>query len=103
MPLLSAAADLLFNDIADIESIDKTWMISTGSKAGPFGLIDMVGMQTLYNVGMMHGKETGDEQLIKNATGLKEEFIDKGKMGVNSLEGFYKYPDPKYLDPDFLK
>ena len=103
LPLLVGAQTLYFNGVSDHETIDKTWMISTGSKAGPFGIIDIVGMQTLYNVGMMHGKETGDEQLIKNATGLKEEFIDKGKMGVNTLEGFYKYPNPKYLDPDFLK
>lgn len=103
LPLLVGAQTLFFNGVSDHETIDKTWMISTGSKAGPFGIIDMVGMQTLYNVGMMHGKETGDEQLIKNATGIKGEFIDKGKMGVNTLEGFYKYPNPKYLDPDFLK
>ena len=103
VPHLLAAQSLYFNGVADHETIDKTWMISTGSKAGPFGIIDMVGMQTMYNVDMMQGNALGDEQLLKNGNGLKEEFIDKNKMGVNSLEGFYKYPNPSYLDPDFLK
>ena len=103
VPLLENAQTLYFNGVSDHETIDKTWMISTGSKAGPFGIIDMVGMKTLYNVGMMRGKAMGNEQLIKNATGLKEEFIDKGKMGDVTLEGFYKYPNPRYLDSDFLK
>ncbi|WP_282123352.1 3-hydroxyacyl-CoA dehydrogenase [Algibacter mikhailovii] len=103
VPLLENAQTLYFNGVSDHETIDKTWMISTGSKMGPFGIIDMVGMQTLYNVGMMRGKVTGDEQLIKNAIGLKEQFIDKGKMGEVALEGFYKYPNPNFMNPDFLK
>ena len=32
VPLLTAALDLLFNGISDVESIDKTWIISTGAK-----------------------------------------------------------------------
>lgn len=103
VPLLVNGQTLYFNGVSDYESIDRTWMISTGANAGPFGLIDLVGMETVYNIGMMHGKELGDDQLIKNATQLKEQFIDKGKTGVNAGEGFYKYPNPKYLDPDFLK
>ena len=34
---------------------------------------------------------------------IKENYIDKGKMGVSSGEGFYKYPNPSYEHPDFLK
>ena len=33
---------------------------------------------------------------------LKEHFIDTGKLGVDAGEGFYTYPDPAYLEPDFL-
>jgi hypothetical protein len=27
----------------------------------------------------------------------------KGKMGMSSAEGFYKYPNPSYADPVFWK
>ena len=46
VPLLSAASNLLINGVADVESIDKTWMITTGVTTGPFGVMDVVGMQT---------------------------------------------------------
>ncbi len=102
VPLLSAAANLLVNDIADIESIDKTWMISTGVKMGPFGVMDIIGMQTMYNIDKLWGEKLGDEAMLARAEFIKENYIDKGKMGVSTGEGFYKYPNPRYEEPDFL-
>ena len=103
VPLLSAAGNLLVNGVSDVESIDKTWMITTGSKAGPFGIMDMVGMQTMYNIDKLWGEKLGDQSMLDRAEFIKKNFIDKGKMGAASGEGFYKYPNPAYLDPDFLK
>ena len=103
VPLLSAAGDLLFNGVADVESIDKTWMISTGVKMGPFGVMDVIGMQTMYNIDKLWGEKLGDEKLLARAKMIKENYIDKGKMGVSTGEGFYKYPNPSYEDPEFLK
>jgi len=102
VPLLSAAANLLVNDVADIESVDKTWMISTGVKMGPFGVMDMIGMQTMYNIDRLWGEKLGDEAMLARAEYIKEHYIDKGKLGVSTGEGFYKYPNPTYEDPDFL-
>jgi hypothetical protein len=61
VPFLSAAQNLWFNNISDFKSIDKTWMISTGSKSGPFGILDLVGMQTVYNITMMDAKRTNNK------------------------------------------
>ena len=102
IPLLSAAANLLVNDVTDIESIDKTWMISAGAKMGPFGVMDMIGMQTMYNVDKLWGEKVGDEAMLARAEFMKQNYIDKGKMGVSTGEGFYKYPNPRYEEPDFL-
>lgn len=103
VPLLDAAGDLLFRGVSDAESIDKTWMISTGAKVGPFGIMDAVGMETMYNIGMLWGEKLGDQDKIDRSNWIKTNFIDKGNMGLSSGEGFYKYPNPKYLDVDFLK
>lgn len=103
IPLLNAAGNLFVNGVTDVESIDKTWMISTGTKMGPFGIMDMIGMQTMYNIDMLWGEKLGDQNMLKRAAVIKKEYIDKGKMGMSSGEGFYKYPNPKYADPDFLK
>jgi len=103
VPLLNAAFELLLNGVSDHESIDKTWMISTGIKIGPFGNVDIIGMQTIYNVDMLWGKKLGNQNMLDRAAMIKKEYIDKGKMGVSSGEGFYKYPNPRYAHPDFLK
>ena len=103
IPLLNAAGNLFVNGVTDIESIDKTWMISTGTRMGPFGIMDIIGMQTMYNIDKLWGEKLGDESMLKRASIIKKEYIDKGKMGMSSGEGFYTYPNPSYADPDFLK
>jgi 3-hydroxybutyryl-CoA dehydrogenase len=91
------------NGVSNVESIDKTWMISTRTPIGPFGIMDTIGMETMYNVDMLWGKKLGDQSLIDRANFIKENYIDKGKMGVSSGEGFYNYPIPSYAHPNFLK
>ena len=103
VPLMSAAGNLLIKGVSDVESIDKTWMISTGAKIGPFGILDTVGMQTMYNIDILWGEKLGDQSLLERAAYIKKNYIDKGKMGISTGEGFYKYPNPTYQSEDFLK
>lgn len=101
VPFLSAAMELWVKDVADPQTIDKNWMISTGAPRGPFAIYDIVGMETPYNLNLMRAKTDPAAQVV--ADKIKREMIDQGKMGVSSGEGFYKYPNPAYLDPNFLK
>lgn len=103
VPLLEAGQRLLVKGIADPETIDKTWMAGTGAPLGPFAILDVVGLTTAYNIGLAKAKATGDEEMEKVASLLKTEYIDKGKLGVATGEGFYKYPNPSFRQPDFLK
>ncbi len=91
VPFLSAAEALLANDVADHETIDKTWILATGAPIGPFRILDIVGLTTAYNIVIMN-PEAGDKNTTpgKIAALLKEK-IDKGKTGINAGEGFYKY------------
>lgn len=91
VPLLEAAQMLLVNEVADPETIDKTWMVATGSPKGPFAILDVVGIKTAYNIAQGKAEATGSEQYTKLAKHLKEEYIDKGKLGVETGEGFFKY------------
>lgn len=103
VPFLSAALDLLYNEVTDVESIDKTWMIGTGAPSGPCAIMDVIGMQTICNVDKLWGTKLGNSHLLDRADWIKHNFIDKGKLGINSGEGFYKYPHPKWQEPEFLK
>ncbi|HWL23224.1 MAG TPA: 3-hydroxyacyl-CoA dehydrogenase [Ureibacillus sp.] len=102
VPFLDAAQNLVVNGIADPHTVDKTWMIATGAPKGPFAILDIVGINTPYNLSAAKAK-AGDEKAAKVAEYLKTEFLDKGRMGIQNGKGFYDYPNPRYLDEDFLK
>lgn len=87
VPFLEAGAELLVDGIAEPEAIDATWRIGTGAPAGPFEIYDIVGLTTAYNISRM-----GGEKQQRFADLLKEQYIDKGKLGVATGEGFYTYP-----------
>ncbi|WP_433956734.1 3-hydroxyacyl-CoA dehydrogenase [Cytobacillus horneckiae] len=103
VPLLEAAQQLLVKEVSDPETIDKTWMIGTGAPLGPFAILDVVGIRTAYNISSGKAEATGNEDFKKLAELLKTEYIDKGKLGRETGEGFYKYPNPAFANPSFLK
>ncbi|WP_405164687.1 3-hydroxyacyl-CoA dehydrogenase [Nocardia sp. NBC_01499] len=86
VPLLNAAMTLSAGGYAEPEAVDKTWRIATGSPYGPFQMLDIIGLNTPYNI-MVNRDEDGK----KLAAWLKDNYIDKGKLGIASGEGFYKY------------
>jgi len=87
VPLLTAAAGLLQGGYADVDTIDKTWRIATGTLSGPFQIYDLIGLNTAYNVALA----SKDPRMQSWAVFLKENYIDQGKLGVATGEGFYKY------------
>ena len=93
VPFLFSGMDLYVNGISDPESIDKAWVLGTGSPKGPFRILDTVGIKTAYNIVEMYVKIPsflapfnfkGMEKMLKK-------MIDEGKLGMSSGEGFYKY------------
>lgn len=103
VPLLDAATNLLVNDVADAQTIDKTWMVATGAPMGPFAILDMVGLTTVYDINKLEADSTKDPLKIKVVEYFKDNFIDKNKLGASTGEGFYKYPNPAFEQKDFLK
>jgi 3-hydroxyacyl-CoA dehydrogenase len=88
VPWLLAAIDLVAKGVADPEMIDKTWRISSGAPMGPLQLVDVIGLVTPYNI--MSASPNESDQA--NARYLKELYIDQGKLGRATGEGFYRYP-----------
>jgi 3-hydroxybutyryl-CoA dehydrogenase len=88
------------NGFVDFRDIDRAWRILWGTKLAPFGLMDTVGLDTVYNIEMVYYNESKDPR-DKPPDELMEK-IKKGELGVKTGKGFYTYPDPEYLRPDFL-
>lgn len=88
------------NGFVNFRDIDRAWMVFTGMKEGPFSLMDKVGLDVVYDIEMVYYNESKDPKDIP-PDALKEK-IENGELGVKSGKGFYTYPNPEYLDPDFL-
>ncbi|MFC6155026.1 3-hydroxyacyl-CoA dehydrogenase [Nocardioides yefusunii] len=85
VPLLDAAGELLAGGYADVETVDKTWTLATGAPLGPFRIFDVVGLVTAYNIASANPAQQEFAAL------LKRDYIDQGKTGVATGEGFYTY------------
>jgi 3-hydroxybutyryl-CoA dehydrogenase len=97
-----AAITLVANDVASVEDVDRAWMAIMKMPIGPFGMLDDVGIDTALHITEYWAGVTGDAQLQANAT-LLHRYVDLGHTGVKSGEGFYRYPDPAYADPAFVR
>ncbi|UCF55714.1 MAG: hypothetical protein JSW15_06210 [Deltaproteobacteria bacterium] len=54
----------------------------------------------VYDIEMVYYNDSQDPK-DHPPDALKEK-IERGELGVKSGKGFYTYPDPEYLSPDFL-
>jgi 3-hydroxyacyl-CoA dehydrogenase len=88
------------NDFVDFRDVDRAWMVFTGMKEGPFALMDKVGLDVVYDIEMVYYRDSKDPKDYPPEA--LEEKIKQGELGVKSGKGFYTYPDPEYLNPDFL-
>lgn len=93
VPLLFSGMDLYVNGISDPESIDKAWTLGTGAPKGPFRILDTVGLTTAYNIVKMYVKLPSflAPYNFKGMEKMLKKYIDEGKLGQSSGEGFYKY------------
>jgi 3-hydroxybutyryl-CoA dehydrogenase len=92
----------LIDKIASVEDVDRAVMIHLKMPAGPFGFIDHIGLDTVWHVMQSNAKISGDPVVQQIADEFKRDYIDKGRLGKKSGRGFYTYPDPEYLRPEFL-
>lgn len=91
VPFLSAAQALWANGVADPETIDLTWRLATSAPAGPFQILDIVGLETAYNINQMKPAAQVEGTLENRMGKLLKEKIDRGETGVNAGKGFYDY------------
>jgi 3-hydroxybutyryl-CoA dehydrogenase len=99
--LNTAALSLAANGVASIEDVDRAWMGVMKMPIGPFGWLDGIGLNTVWDITQYWATATGDAQLQANADFLKP-YVDRNWLGVKTGRGFYTYPDPAYARPDFL-
>ncbi len=99
--LMLSAQALVANGVASVEDVDRSWMGVTHMPMGPFGIMDSVGLDTVWKITDYWARKTKDPQQRKNADFLKG-MVDRGHLGRKSGRGFYEYPGPRYRKPGFV-
>jgi 3-hydroxybutyryl-CoA dehydrogenase len=102
VPWCTAALDLLVRGVSDVQSIDRTWMITLQSGMGPFGMMDRMGLGVVHHVAKLISETTSNNQALESARYIDEQFIQQGHLGVASGQGFYHYPNPAFAQPGFI-
>ena len=96
------ALTLVANGITSVTDVDRAWMGIMKMPVGPFGMLDGVGLDTVWDITDYWARQTGDPQTRANADFVRG-YLDRGRLGVKSGHGFYQYPDPAYQAPGFLE
>ena len=96
--LIGAAGALVTYDVASIEDVDRSWMGNFKMDRGPFGILDNIGLETVWHI-----TNTLPDIKSQKFAALLKNYVDAGKLGVKTGEGFYKYPNPTFQDKNFIQ
>ncbi|MFT4823654.1 MAG: 3-hydroxybutyryl-CoA dehydrogenase [Halioglobus sp.] len=99
-PLLATAQLLVIDGLATHDDVDRAWMLNEGTSIGPFGLMDLFGLNIIFDSWQAPNPKRA--HLQKKVIKFLTPFIEKNTLGVKTGAGFYRYPSPGYSQTDFL-
>ena len=87
--------------IADVQDVDRTWMIHMETPIGPLAQMDIIGLDVVRDIELVYFEESGDP--VDAPPKILLDKIENGQLGVKTGKGFYSYPNPAWQAPDFCK
>jgi len=75
--------------VARPEDVDGMYKLNLGAAAGPFQMMDLVGLDVVLDIENNYAQEF--PHLPESVRDLLQAYIDAGKLGVKTGEGFYTY------------
>lgn len=99
--LNGAALKLAAGGVASVEDIDRAWMGVMKTPIGPFGIMDLVGLETVWTITDFWATTLQDDALRANADFVRG-YLDRDRRGRAGGRGFYDYPDPAFAREGFL-
>ncbi len=76
--------------VARPEDVDGMFKVNWGVPAGPFQMMDLVGLDVVLDIENHYADEF--PHLPQNVRDLLQDYVDAGKLGLKTGEGFYTYP-----------
>lgn len=88
-PYYLEAMSLVEKGLCSIEEVDKL-LENAGFKMGPFKLMDLIGLDINYNVSCLVWEQLDKPDRLR-PSGLQEEKVKNGELGIKTKKGFYTY------------
>ena len=85
---------------ADPADVDRLWMLFFGTPYGPFGIMDMVGLDVVADIETSYQRVATDP--ADQPSAILNEKLRDGDLGEKSGRGFYTHPDPEYTRSGWL-
>lgn len=101
-PVLAAALSLVIEDGLDVEQVDRAWMELMSAPMGPFGMMDLFGLNVIQDSWSKPREDERRSRLQPGVLALLEPLVASDKLGMKTGEGFYRYPQPSYQAEGFL-
>ena len=91
------ALDVVAAGVSTPDEVDEMWKLMFGTEIGPFRAMDRVGLDVVYDIEEHYAAE--NPQLPPGPRELLRHYIDAGKLGAKTGEGFYAdYPKTRPQD-----
>lgn len=83
------ALEVVAEGVSTPEDVDEMWKINMGLPAGPFRMMDQVGLDVVLDIENHYAQErphipSGPRELLRK-------YVDAGHLGVKTGQGFYTY------------
>ena len=101
-PVLATAMLLVAEGEGSTEDVDRAWMHYRSAPMGPFGILDLIGINLVYSA--WESREDGGSipGLRPKVLSLLGPLVARNELGMSTGKGFYRYPQPRYQDAGFL-
>ncbi|HEX4109069.1 MAG TPA: 3-hydroxyacyl-CoA dehydrogenase NAD-binding domain-containing protein [Solirubrobacteraceae bacterium] len=98
-PFNLEAMKLLTEGVADIRTIDRIMRLAGGFRMGAFELMDLVGIDVGFEVGLsFHEQSFGEPRWRPSPVSVRQ--IASGRLGRKTGRGFYDYSDGAHRPDD---
>jgi 3-hydroxybutyryl-CoA dehydrogenase len=101
-PVLATAMLLVAEGEGSNEDVDRAWMQRRSAPMGPFGILDLIGINLVHSGWENRDDEGGIPGLRPKVLSLLGPLVERNELGMSTGKGFYAYPEPDYQDAGFL-
>jgi len=86
-PMMNEAAQVMFEGVADAETVDACMLYGFNHPIGPVRLMDAIGLDTMLHVMEILHREFGDDKYRPSP--LMRKYVEAGWLGKKTGRGFY--------------